>query len=221
VMAVGGLYDGADLLTNFERSVDYIVKMKEAGNNIRVVNASFGDEYRNPADVDRWKAAVQKLADHDILLCAATANGNGSNMNDVSDMPANLDMPNVLTVAAMDKANDKLASFSSFGDKVVELAAVGENVLSTVPGGGHRTMSGTSMATPTVAAAAALCWAANPSLTATQVRQILMDTVDKDSDLTGKVSTGGKLDIAAAVEAAKKLLPPPTVAESRSWFLNA
>jgi subtilisin family serine protease len=142
-------------------------------------------------------------------------------MNDVSDMPANLDMPNVLTVAAMDKRNDKLASFSSFGDKVVELAAVGENVLSTVPGNKHQTMSGTSMATPTVAAAAALIFATNPNLTAAEARKILIDTVEKDTDLTGKVSTGGKLNIAAAVEAAKKTLPPPTVAETRDWFLSA
>lgn len=219
VMSIGGLYDGADLLTNFEKSVDYMVQMKQAGHNIRVVNASFGDEYRNPADVARWQAAIQKLADNDILLVAATANGNGSNMNNVSDMPANVDLPNVLTVAAMDQRNDKLASFSSHGDKVVELAAVGENVLSTVPNNRHQTMSGTSMATPTVAATAALIMSINPNLTAAEVRQILVDTVEADSDLKGKVSTAGKLDIQAALEAARRTLPPPTEAASRDWFL--
>jgi subtilisin family serine protease len=53
-----------------------------------------------------------------------------------------------LPVASMDKRNDKLARYSSHGDKVVEMAAVGEDVLSTVPGGGWEEMSGTSMATP-------------------------------------------------------------------------
>ncbi|MBN1209552.1 MAG: S8 family serine peptidase [Myxococcaceae bacterium] len=203
VLSVGGLYDGADLLTNFERSVDYVVDMKNRGANIRAVNASFGDEYRDAASQARWKAAVQKLADADILLVAATANGNGSNMNNVQDFPANVDMPNVITVAAMDRNNDKLARFSSHGDKVVELAAVGEDVLSTVPGGDWEKMSGTSMATPRVAATAALMFAENPKLTAAQVRDMLVKTVEVDSDLKGKVSTGGKLDIAAAVAAAK------------------
>jgi len=199
IMSIGGLYDGNDLLVNFERSVDYMVNMKNRGENVRVVNASFGDEYRNPADQARWLAAVKKLADADILLVAATANGNGSNMNNVADFPANVDLPNVITVASMDRNNDKLARFSSFGDKVVELAAVGDNVLSTVPGGRHERMSGTSMATPMVAATAALMIAKNPELTAAKIREIILATVDIDSDLRGKVSTGGKLNTAAAV----------------------
>jgi len=199
IMSIGGLYDGNDLLVNFERSVDYMVNMKNRGENVRVVNASFGDEYRNPADQARWLAAVKKLADADILLVAATANGNGSNMNNVADFPANVDLPNVITVASMDRNNNRLASFSSFGDKVVELAAVGDNVLSTVPGGRHERMSGTSMATPMVAATAALMIAKNPNLTAPQIREIILATVDIDSDLRGKVSTGGKLNTAAAV----------------------
>lgn len=216
VMSIGGLYDGADLLTNFERGVDYVVNMKQNhGANIRAINASFGDEYRDAASQKRWTAAVQKLADADILLVAATANGNGSNMNNVADMPANINLPNVITVAAMDRNNDKLARFSSHGDKVVELAAVGEDVLSTVPGGDWEKMSGTSMATPTVAATAALMFAANPDLTAAQVRDLLVKTVEVDPDLKGKVSTSGKLDIAAAVKAAKEFVatPPTTVAE--------
>lgn len=212
VMSIGGLYDGQDLLTNFERAVDYMVDMKSRGANIRAVNASFGDEYRDAASQQRWKAAVQKLADADILLVAATANGNGSNMNNVADFPANVDLPNVITVAAMDRNNDKLARFSSHGDKVVELAAVGEDVLSTVPGGRWQKMSGTSMATPTVAATAALMFAENPNLTAAQVRDLLVKTVELDPDLKGKVSTGGKLDIAAAVAAAKATLPQEVAA---------
>jgi subtilisin family serine protease len=112
----------------------------------------------------------------------------------------------------MDRNNDKLARFSSHGDKVVELAAVGDNVLSTVPGNRWENMSGTSMATPTVAAAAALMFAENPNLTAAQVRDMLMQTVEVDPDLKGKVSTGGKLDIAAAVAAAKASKPQEVAA---------
>ncbi|MFE8602658.1 S8 family peptidase [Archangium violaceum] len=203
ILSVGGLYDGEDLLTNFERAVDYVVDMKSKGANIRAVNASFGDEFRDAASQERWTSAVQKLADADILLVAATANGHGSNMNKVADYPANVDLPNVITVASMDKNNDKLASYSSHGDKVVELAAVGEDVLSTVPGNRWEEMSGTSMATPRVAAAAALMFAENPKLTAAEVRDLLVKTVEVDPDLKGKVSTSGKLDLEAAVAAAR------------------
>jgi subtilisin family serine protease len=87
---------------------------------------------------------------------------------------------------------------------VVELAAVGEDVLSTVPGGRWEEMSGTSMATPLVAGTAALMFAENPKLTAAQVRDLLVGTVEKDPDLEGKVSTGGKLDIEAALAAARE-----------------
>ncbi|TSC32834.1 S8 family peptidase [Corallococcus sp. Z5C101001] len=209
ILSVGGLYDGADLLTNFERSVDYLVKMKtEHGVNIRAANASFGDSYRDAASQKRWTAAIQKLADADILLVAATANGNGSNMNKVPDMPANVDLPNVITVASMDRNNDKLARFSSHGDKVVDLAAVGEDVLSTVPGNDWEEMSGTSMATPTVAGTAARMFAENPDLTAVQVRDLILKTVEQDPDLKGKVITGGKLDINAAIAAAKATVEP-------------
>jgi hypothetical protein len=69
-----------------------------------------------------------------------------------------------------------------------------------------------------VAAAAALVAATNPDLTAAQIRQILIDSVDKDPDLTGKVSSGGKLNVQAAVELAKKTLSSAT--ESRDWFRN-
>ena len=96
-----------------------------------------------------------------------------------------------------------------------KLAAVGEDVLSTVPGGRWEEMSGTSMATPTVAGAAALMFAENPNLTAAQVRDLLVQTVEVDSDLKGKVSTSGKLDIEAAVAAAKATLEDDTTVAGR------
>ncbi|WP_395853126.1 S8 family serine peptidase [Cystobacter fuscus] len=97
----------------------------------------------------------------------------------------------------------RLARYSSHGDKVVEMAAVGEDVLSTMPGGDWEEMSGTSMATPRVAATAALMFAENPKLTAAEVRDMLVATTEKDPDLKGKVSSSGKLDIDAAVAAAR------------------
>ncbi|HYV46966.1 MAG TPA: S8 family serine peptidase, partial [Myxococcaceae bacterium] len=139
------------------------------------------------------------------------------------DLFGNLGLPNEITVAAMDRANDKLAPFSSYGDQVIQIAAVGENVVSTAPGGGRQRMSGTSMATPAVAGAAALAFGINPALTAAQVRDLILQTARQDPDLAGKVSTGGKLDVAALVEAAKRTVKPaaPPVQEwgwGWDWF---
>jgi subtilisin family serine protease len=207
-MAIGGMYEGADSITNFEAAVDYMVEQKSKGVNIRVVNASFGEDVRDARELERWSAATRKLLDADILLVAATANGYGSNMDKTpGDRPANADFPNVVVVASLDRKQEKLANFSSYGPTTVDLAAPGEDIVSTIPRGKWDEMSGTSMATPHVAAAAALMFAANPELKATQVAELLLKTAVKDPDLAGKVLTGAKLDVKAAVKAAEALGP--------------
>ena len=70
-------------------------------------------------------------------------------------------------------------------------------------------MRGTSMATPHVSGVAALVKSVNQSLTAVQIKNIILSTVDAKSSLTGKVSTGGRLNAYRAVLAS---LPPSPVA---------
>jgi subtilisin family serine protease len=65
--------------------------------------------------------------------------------------PAHIDAPNVYTVSAID-ADDRLASFSNWGNPPIDYAAPGVAILSTKKGGGTTTLSGTSMASPHVAA---------------------------------------------------------------------
>jgi subtilisin family serine protease len=212
VMSISGLYDDRDALTATERAINYIVKMKqEYGVNIRVVNCSFGNEQPTAEERQRSEQMFQKLADADILVVAATSNG-GRDTDGLRIIPAYLDHPNIITVAAMDRNDQRLAHFSSWGDQEVDIAAPGDNILSTVPGNflfrnPHRTQSGTSMAAPHVAGAAALMFEKNPELTAVQAREILMRTAEADEDLIGRVATGAKLDIDAAVHAAEFGLP--------------
>jgi len=214
IMAIGGLYEGSSLLDNFEAAVDYVIDQKSRGVNVRILNASFGDDVRDPADLARWDKATKRLLDADILVVAATANGYGSDMDQVpGDRPSNSDYPNVLVVAALDRKLEKLANFSSYGAKSVDLAAPGDEILSTVPRGRWAPMGGTSMATPHVAATAARMLEVNPNLKAPELAELIKQTVELDEDLTGKVLTGGKLDIAAAVKAARDLLPKDVDAE--------
>lgn len=105
----------------------------------------------------------------------------------------------LLTVAATDR-NDRLASFSNYGVVSCDLAAPGVSVLSTYPtfkgtGGGYQTFSGTSMACPHVAGAAALVLGRNPTLTSAQLKFVLMSATDPLPALSGKCVTGGRLNI--------------------------
>ncbi|MFD8636260.1 S8 family serine peptidase [Streptomyces sp. NPDC059533] len=86
------------------------------------------------------------------------------------DIPTEL--PGVVTVAANGTGTTK-ASFSNFGQGVIDVSAPGSNVYSTAPGGTYATMSGTSMASPHVTGVAALIASTNPGITPAQIREKL------------------------------------------------
>ncbi|WP_328892519.1 S8 family serine peptidase [Streptomyces sp. NBC_00236] len=114
-------------------------------------------------------------------------------------------------------ANGKIASFSGFGPSLVDgsakpdISAPGVNIGSTWPGSSYNTISGTSMATPHVAGAAALLWSAAPSLIGNidETRRLL-DEGARDVDDTHCGGTAGmnnvwgegKLDILASIDKA-------------------
>ena len=151
--------------------------------------------------------AIEYARTQDVLIVAAA--GNESVNNDVQpSYPANSSSTNVVSVAATN-SRDSLASFSNFGATTVDLAAPGVDILSTVPGNQYRSISGTSMASPCVAGVAGLMKAANGALTHTQMRSILLSSVDPKRGLSGKVVSGGRLNAANAVSMALGL-PTPT-----------
>lgn len=112
----------------------------------------------------------------EILFVAGS--GNEDNSADFEDyIPAGLQLPNLLTVGAVDQAGDE-TSFSTFGRTVV-LHANGFEVDSVLPGGARVKFSGTSMASPQVANAAAKLFALNPQLTVAQVREALLQGAER------------------------------------------
>ena len=146
--------------------------------------------------------AINNARNAGHIFVAAAGNGGSDGIGDNNDVvasyPSSYTQDNVLAVAATGNT-DALASFSNYGPTTVDLAAPGVSILSTYPGGGYATMSGTSMATPQVAGAAALVWAAHPSWTYLEVIAALKATVDAKPSLTGKVATGGRLNLDGAI----------------------
>lgn len=113
-----------------------------------------------------------------LFVCAA-----GNNNNDVDfagEFPASLDLPNQLTVGAVD-IEGKKTSFTTEG-KSVDVYADGYEVESYVPGGDSIRFSGTSMASPQVVNLAAKLWAVNPKLTVQQVKDIIIGTATKSDE---------------------------------------
>ena len=113
--------------------------------------------------------------------------------------PASFDLENLISVASL-RLDGTLDPASNFGGKSVDLAAPGSYILSTVPGGGYRYMSGTSMAAPMVTGAAALLYSADPSLTGAEVRARLFSSAKRLDSLAGRVATGGMPDVSAALQ---------------------
>ncbi len=134
------------------------------------------------------------------------AAGNSSSDNDVfPTSPTNINLPNVISVAASFEY-DSLASFSNYGSKTVDLAAPGVVIKAAIPSEAHDEfieVSGTSQASPFVAGVAANMRAINPRLTPAEVKKILLETVDQRDFLEGKVGSNGSINEKRANEAAE------------------
>ncbi len=178
---------------NAIESINYAIDRKKAGVNIRVINASWGSTQNSKALED----AIRAAGEQGILFVAAAGN-NGTNNDNRPHYPSNYNLPNVISVAAMDR-NDQLASFSNHGVKTVHIAAPGKEILSTWLNDGFREASGTSMATPQVVGVAALILADNPKMKVETLRKKLLNSVDKLDVLDGKVENSGRLNAAKAL----------------------
>ena len=109
----------------------------------------------------------------DILFVAGAGNED-EDVDFVRSFPAGINLPNVITVGAIDSALQP-AGFTSYG-KSIDVYANGFEVPSKVPGGMPINISGTSLAAPQVTNLAAKLLAVNPSLTVAQLRQIIEST---------------------------------------------
>ena len=128
-----------------------------------------------------------------LFVCAATNFGTD---NDIKPYyPCSYPYSNIIAVAATDN-RDELTSFSNYGVSAVDLAAPGLQILSTVreADGGYGYYWGTSMATPQVSGVAGLVKAQNPGISVSDLRSLILSSVDPLPSLQGKIATGGRLN---------------------------
>ena len=193
--------------SNAIKAIDYLTDLKRRGlANIVAINNSWGGGGASQALLD----AINRAGDQNILFVAAA--GNSTNNNDaVASYPSNYVCDNagargwdcVIAVASIDSFGAR-SSFSSFGATTVDLGAPGESIFSTVPGG-YASYSGTSMATPHVTGAAALCESINPNLSAKQIRDAILSTAARTPtpSLNTSTATRGRLNVGLMADVCK------------------
>jgi subtilisin family serine protease len=112
-----------------------------------------------------------------ILFVVAAGNSNDDVKFD-EFVPSSFQLPNMITVGAVDQAGDE-TSFSSFGP-TVNVHANGFEVESYVPGGRKLKLSGTSMASPEVTNLAAKLFALDPALTPVAAKKLILAGCDRN-----------------------------------------
>ncbi|MBI2522293.1 MAG: S8 family serine peptidase [Bdellovibrio sp.] len=141
-------------------------------------------------------------------LFVFAAGNDGTDNDKFPSSPTNIRSSNTLSVAAT-LGLGKLASFSNYGAKMVDVAAPGVAIESSVPGNQYLKVSGTSQAAPYVSNVAARIKDANKLLNATDIKSIILKTVDVKDFLKGKVLSEGVVNEKRAVRAAELSLNLP------------
>ena len=177
---------------NAIKAVDYFTDLKTRhGLNIVATNNSWGGGGFSQALMD----AISRANSANILFIAAAGN-DGRNNDTTASYPANYNVANVISVAAIDSAG-RLASFSNYGATQVDIGAPGVGIWSSTAYNMLSSFNGTSMATPHVTGGAALYAASHPGATAAEIKNAILSTAVPTASLAGKTTTGGRLNVSS------------------------
>ncbi|MDP2088492.1 MAG: S8 family peptidase [Flavobacteriaceae bacterium] len=176
IMSIRAVPDGDEYDKDIALAIRYAVD-----NGAKVINMSFGKSYSPQKE---WVYdAIKYAAGKNVLLVHAAGNDSKNidkedNFPNDSDDKINEFADNVITIGAITRQFDEnlAARFSNYGKRNVDLFAPGLEIYSTFPKNKYESIQGTSMATPQVAGVAALIRSYYPKLSASEVKQILMDS---------------------------------------------
>lgn len=180
---------GSGTLEGAMKAIDYATHM-----NVHIMSNSWGGGGFSEA----LKEAIDAAEAKGIIFTAAA--GNSRNDNDKwAAYPASYENENIISVGAMDPNGTK-ASYSNYGKTTVDIFAPGSNIISTYLNDRVKSLSGTSMATPHVSGIVGLLLSQNRTLSATEIRELLIRTSAQSRSLGG-LSVGGRVDAHAALTA--------------------
>lgn len=171
-------------VSSFVLAIDYAI-----GKGVTISNHSYGGRGTFPM----LQLAVQRAGDSGMLVIASAGN-NGEDNNTKPFHPASYDFDNVISVAAS-TPKGRLATFSNYGTKSVDVAAPGVSIYSASSIEGNYVYNdGTSFSAPLVAAIAASLMAQFPSLTIYEIKNCIMDSAKYHGHLNLKTITKGIVD---------------------------
>ena len=179
---------GRNNLMNTVRALKYAID-----NKVDIINYSGGGLEKSPAEEKLIAEARRK----GILVVAAA--GNEKSNSDIHGYyPADYEFDNIISVTALDQSQNILPT-SNYGTISVDIAAPGNNIYSTLPGGGYGYMTGTSQATAFVSGVAVLLKSRFSDFDAQKIIKHILENGQFDSKLAGKTRHKKRLNTWAAI----------------------
>ncbi len=202
IMTVRAVPDGDEYDKDIALGIRYAVD-----NGAKVINGSFGKSF---SPHKQWVYDAIKYAEKKDVLIVHAAGNDGYNI----DVTENINYPNdaednvkefannVITIGAINNVygENVITGFSNFGALNVDVFAPGDEIYATIPNNKYKYLQGTSMAAPNAAGVAALVRSYYPKLSASQVKQILMNS---GTLLPSKVALGENAEVKPATESSK------------------
>lgn len=177
IMVVRAVPDGDEYDKDIALAIRYAVD-----NGAKVINTSFG-KYYSPHPEWVWDA-IKYAAENDVLIVNAAGN-EGFNLDGIQVYPNDQTTDNptevadsFITIGALNYSygSDLVANFSNYGNANVDAFGPGVKIWSTTPLNSYEYLQGTSMAAPAVSGVATMIRSYYPSLSAKQVKEILMNS---------------------------------------------
>ena len=188
ILTVRAVPDGDEYDKDIALGIRYAVD-----NGAKVINGSFGKAF---SPHKQWVYDAIKYAESKDVLIVHAAGNDAKDIDTENNFPNDSDdkkkefADNMITIGALnyEYGTNVVADFSNYGKLNVDVFAPGVKIYASTPNDTYQFLQGTSMASPNVAGVAALIRSYYPTLSAKQVKHILMDS---GTAITTKVTVGG------------------------------